>query len=115
MFGSIFHRPLNLDVGDRKARFSRVQNFEFALSSRTHIPADRLTELTPLNRCGKPAKFAKLRSDSSILWLTLYKSQEASRTRRVRWKPSNFPKTTSGATSCDHSPDKELISINSSK
>lgn len=45
MLKSLFARPLILEFGERSVRFSHVQDFEFALSSRTEVPATKISEL----------------------------------------------------------------------
>ena len=48
MFKTLFQRNLSLQIGDRTVRFVGVQDFEFALASRTEVPANKVAELIQL-------------------------------------------------------------------
>ena len=50
MLESLFRKPLVLTVGERKLRFDSRSDFEFALASRTEVPAYKLAELVRLDR-----------------------------------------------------------------
>jgi hypothetical protein len=45
MLDSLFRRSLELKVGDRTLRFGSRVDFEFALASRTEVPAGKISEL----------------------------------------------------------------------
>ncbi len=49
MLRRLFQRQLSLKVGDRTIEFPRVQDFEFALASRTEVPAAKVAELIQLS------------------------------------------------------------------
>ena len=49
MLGSLFQSALTLEIGERSARFPRVQDFEFALASRTEVPAAKIADLIKLD------------------------------------------------------------------
>jgi hypothetical protein len=49
MLRRLFQRQLSLEVGDRKIEFPGVQEFEFALASRTEVPAAKVAELIQLS------------------------------------------------------------------
>jgi hypothetical protein len=49
MFAYLFTRALTLEIGDRDIRFPRVQDLEFALASRTEVPADKVSALIELS------------------------------------------------------------------
>lgn len=63
MLGSLLNRPLELEVSGRNLRFDSKVDFEFALASRTEVPAGKISEL--------------MRFDASQL------TEEASSVRRV--------------------------------
>jgi hypothetical protein len=45
MLEALFNKPLELQVGDRTLRFDSKMDFEFALASRTDVPAAKIAEL----------------------------------------------------------------------
>ena len=45
MLDALFRKPLELQVGDRTLRFDSKVDFEFALASRTEVPAGKISEL----------------------------------------------------------------------
>ena len=45
MLDSLFRKPLELKVGDRTLHFDSKVDFEFALASRTEVPAGKIAEL----------------------------------------------------------------------
>lgn len=45
MLGSLLNRPLELEVSGRGLRFDSKTDFEFALASRTEVPAGKIAEL----------------------------------------------------------------------
>lgn len=45
MFASIFRKPLTLQIGERTLRFDSKVDLEFALASRTEVPAGKIAEL----------------------------------------------------------------------
>lgn len=45
MLGSLIQKPLELDVAGRTLRFDSKTDFEFALASRTEVPAAKIAEL----------------------------------------------------------------------
>lgn len=49
MLESLFHKPLELTVGDRTLRFTSKGDLEFALASRTEVPAVKIAELVHLD------------------------------------------------------------------
>jgi len=45
MLDALFRKPLELHIGDRALRFDSKVDFEFALASRTEVPAGKISEL----------------------------------------------------------------------
>lgn len=45
MLASLFRKPLTLQIGERTLRFDSKVDFEFALASRTEVPAGKIAEL----------------------------------------------------------------------
>ena len=45
MFARLFNKPLTLEVDDRTLKFDSKLDFEFALASRTEVPAAKISEL----------------------------------------------------------------------
>lgn len=45
MLRSLFRKPLSLQIGERTLRFDSRVDFEFALASRTEVPAAKIAEL----------------------------------------------------------------------
>lgn len=45
MLRSLFRKPLSLQIGERTLRFDSRVDFEFALASRTEVPAGKIAEL----------------------------------------------------------------------
>ena len=45
MLASLLHKPLELEVASRVLRFDSKADFEFALASRTEVPAGKISEL----------------------------------------------------------------------
>ena len=49
MFKSLFAKPLRLELDDRAVTFGAIGDFEFALASRTEVPAAKVGELVRLS------------------------------------------------------------------
>jgi len=45
MLDGLFRKPLELEIGDRTLRFDSKVDFEFALASRSEVPAGKIAEL----------------------------------------------------------------------
>ena len=61
MLSGIFTRRLRLEVGERKLTFDSLAGFEFALASRTEVPASKVSELVQLTAVELRREAAKIR------------------------------------------------------
>ncbi len=57
-----FKRSLRLEVGERRLTFDSITDFEFALSSRTEVPASKVAALVKLTACDLRSEATKIRT-----------------------------------------------------